>query len=218
MKCPLGQQTWGGAMKLVKAIVLAGALVAAFAVGGADAKTIRIAAFGDSNTIAYRLPIEQSYPSNLERLLRAKGHDVVVTNGGVNGAKSADGVRTVDQLVPANTDIAIVFFGRNDKRWGVKDDVTRANIDAIVARLRARGVAVLLAGYWAYDFSAITRAHGAAYHPQFFDGVAVNGQKLRQYTLAFDPLQHLNAEGYKVVAARIAPAVERLVVKVEASP
>jgi acyl-CoA thioesterase I len=202
-------------MKATNTIVLAGAL--AFAISVADARTIHIAAFGDSNTAAYRVPIEQSYPANLERLLRAKGHDVVVTNGGVNGAKSGDGVRTVDQLVPANTDIAIVFFGRNDKRWSVKEEVTRANIDAIVARLRARKIEVLLAGYWAYDFSAIARAHGAAYHPQFFDGVAINGQKLRQYTLAFDPLQHLNADGYKVVAAHITPAVERLVAKVESA-
>ena len=194
-------------------------LVAGLTAGGeaANAEPIHIAAFGDSNTIAYRLPIEQSYPANLERLLRAKGHDVVVTNGGVNGAKSADGVRTVDQLVPAKTDIAIVFFGRNDKRWGVSEDVTRKNIDAIVTRLKARKIEVLLAGYWAYDFSAIARAHGAAYFPQFFDGVAVGGTKLRQYTLAFDPLQHLNADGYAVVAARIAPAVEKLVAKVEAA-
>jgi acyl-CoA thioesterase-1 len=197
--------------------VFLAAIAFAFGVGAANAEPIHIAAFGDSNTIAYRLPIAQSYPANLERLLRAKGHDVVVSNGGVNGAKSADGVRTVDQLVPANTDIAIVFFGRNDKRWGVKEDVTRANLNAIVARLKARKIEVLLAGYWAYDFSAIARAHGAAYYPQFFEGVAVNGQKLRQYTLAFDPLQHLNADGYKVVAARIAPAVERLVAKVEAA-
>lgn len=201
-------------MKFARTLLLAVGLVG----GGnaAYAEPIHIAAFGDSNTIAYRLPVAQSYPANLERLLRAKGHDVVITNGGVNGAKSADGVRTVDQLVPSNTDIAIVFFGRNDKRWGVKEDVTRANINAIVARLKARGIAVLLAGYWAYDFSAIARAHGAAYYPQFFAGVAVNGQKLKQYTLAFDPLQHLNADGYKVVAARIAPAVERLVARVEA--
>jgi acyl-CoA thioesterase I len=202
-------------MKLAPVLLLA---IGLFGDGElANAEPVHIAAFGDSNTIAYRLPIEQSYPANLERLLRAKGYDVVVSNGGVNGAKSADGVRTVDQLVPATTDIAIVFFGRNDKRWGVKEEVTRANLNAIVARLKARKIEVLLAGYWAYDFSPIARAHGAAYYPQFFDGVAVNGQKLRQYTLAFDPLQHLNADGYKIVAARIAPAVERLVAKVEAA-
>ena len=200
----------------MKTVAFVSALAIGLAFGAtANAEPIRIVAFGDSNTAAYRVDPNKGYPANLERLLRARGHDVVVTNGGVSGAKSADGVRTVDQLVPAGTDIAIVFFGRNDKRWSVKEADTRANIDAIVARLTARHVEVLLAGYWAYDFSAIATAHGAAYYPQFFDGVAVNGRKRLQYVLTFDPLSHLNAAAYLVVAERIAPAVERLIARVK---
>ena len=200
--------------RLLRTLCIAGFGVVAAA--AANAKTIQIAAFGDSNTAAFIVGPAQGYPADLERLLRAKGHDVVVTNGGVNGAKSADGVRTMDALVPAGTDIAIVFFGRNDHRWGVKEETTRANIDAIVAHLRSRGIAVLLAGYWAYDFSRIAAAHGAAYYPQFFDGVAVGSVKKEQYKLAFDPLQHLNAAGYQVVAEHLLPAVEALVVAAEA--
>jgi acyl-CoA thioesterase I len=181
----------------------------------AEAKTIHIAAFGDSNTAAFIVGAAQGYPADLERLLRARGHEVVVTNGGVNGAKSADGVRTMDTLVPAGTDIAIVFFGRNDHRWGVKEETTRANIDAIVAHLRGRGIAVLLAGYWAYDFSRIAAARGAAYYPQFFDGVAVGSVKRPQYVLSYDPLQHLNADGYQVIAGRLLPVVEPLVAAAE---
>jgi lysophospholipase L1-like esterase len=47
--------------------------------------------------------------------------------------------------------------------------------------------------------------------------VAVNGQKLPQYKLRFDPLEHLNADGYQVVAQRIEPAVEALVKQAGAS-
>ena len=203
----------------MKAVAWRVLLAAGLSLGGAAAKaaTIHIAAFGDSNTAAFMVGADKGYPADLEHILRARGHDVIVTDGGVSGARSADGVRTVDTLVPAGTDMAIVFFGRNDHRWGVADAVTRANIDTIVKRLRARYIAVLLAGYWAYDFSAIARVDGAAYYPQFFDGVAVNGEKLPQYKLAFDPLQHLNADGYRVVAARIAPAVEVLVKRIEAA-
>ncbi len=141
-------------------------VVAALSVWAADAgaKTIRIAAFGDSNTAAFMVGAEKGYPADLQKLLRAKGYDVVVADGGVSGAKSADGVQTVDKLVPPGSDIAIVFFGRNDKRWGVAEAVTHANMDKIVARLTQRGVAVLLCGYWAYDFSDIARAHDAAYY------------------------------------------------------
>ena len=67
------------------------------------------------------------------------------------------------------------------------------------------------------DSNTAARAHSAAYYPQFFDGVAVNGQKLPQYKLWFDPLEHLNADGYQVVAQRIEPAVEALVKQAEAS-
>jgi acyl-CoA thioesterase-1 len=194
-------------------------VVAALSVWAADAgaKTIRIAAFGDSNTAAFMVGAEKGYPADQQKLLRTKGYDVVVADGGLSGAKSADGVQTVDKLVPPGSDIAIVFFGRNDKRWGVAEAVTHANMDKIVARLTQRGVAVLLCGYWAYDFSDIARAHDAAYYPQFFDGVAVNGQKLPQYKLWFDPLEHLNADGYQVVAQRIEPAVEALVKQAGAS-
>ena len=199
----------------MRGVLLAAGLV--FVAISAKADPIRIAAFGDSNTAAFMVGADRGYPADLQQILRTKGHDVVVTNGGVSGATSADGVKTVDKLVPTGTDIAIVFFGRNDHRWGVDEKVTRANIDAIVMRLRARHIAVLLAGYWQYDFSTIARAQGAAYYPQFFDGVAVNGEKLPQYKLTFDPLQHLNADGYRVVASRIAPAVEALVKQVEAT-
>lgn len=205
-------------MKTFTTIVGWGLLIASicFGAGVAGAAPIHIAAFGDSNTAAFMVGEDKGYPADLEKLLRARGYDVVITNGGVSGAESADGVRSVDTLVPPGTDIAIVFFGRNDKRWGVSEDVTRANIATILTRLKARHIAVLLAGYWAYDFSDIARAHGAAYYPQFFDGVAVNSEKLPQYKLGFDPLQHLNADGYAVVAAHIAPAVEALIRRVEA--
>ena len=118
--------------------------------------------------------------------------------------------------LPKGTDIAIVFFGRNDHRWGVKESVTRANINTIVGHLTDRGIAVLLAGYWAYDFSAIAAEHRARYYPQFFDGVAVGSVKKPQYVLSYDPLQHLNAAGYQVVAEHLLPAVEALVVAAEA--
>jgi len=194
------------------------ALLTAFfaAASPAVAAPVHIAAFGDSNTAAFLVGEADGYPADLEKILKAKGYDVVITNGGVSGATSADGVDSVDKLVPRGSDIAIVFFGRNDYRHGVDEKVTRANMDKIVARLTQRHTAVLLCGYWQYDFSAIAAKYGAAYYPEFFTGVSANGDKLPQYTLSLDPWHHLTAEGYKIVAANIAPAVEALVGKIEA--
>jgi acyl-CoA thioesterase-1 len=188
----------------------------ALAASPAMAATVHIAAFGDSNTAAFIVGKDKGYPADLEKILKARGYDVAITNGGVSGATSADGVKSVDTLVPAGTDIAIVFFGRNDHRWGVDEKITRANMDRIVARLSERHIAVLLCGYWQYDFSDIAAKNGAAYYPEFFNGVSANGDKLPRYTMWFDPMHHLNAEGYRVVATNIAPAVEALMQKVAA--
>jgi acyl-CoA thioesterase-1 len=195
------------------------ALLTAFfaAASPAWAAPVHIAAFGDSNTAAFLVGEDSGYPADLEKILKAKGYDVAITNGGVSGATSGDGVESVDHLVPTGSDIAIVFFGRNDYRHGVDEKVTRANMDRIVQRLSERHIAVLLCGYWQYDFSAIAAKYRAAYYPEFFTGVSANGDKLPQYTLSLDPWHHLTAEGYKIVAANIAPAVEALVRQVEAS-
>lgn len=194
------------------------AVVTAFlaAASPALAATVHIAAFGDSNTAAFLVGEDKGYPADLEKILKAKGYEVAITNGGVSGATSADGVDSVDKLVPRGTDIAIVFFGRNDYRQGVDEKVTRANMDRIVGRLTERHVTVLLCGYWQYDFSAIAAKYRAAYYPEFFKGVSANRDKLPQYTLSLDPWHHLTADGYKIVATNIAPAVEALVQKVVA--
>jgi acyl-CoA thioesterase-1 len=196
------------------------AAILALLVGAASplwAAPVHIAAFGDSNTAAFLVGEADGYPADLEKILKAKGYDVVITNGGVNGATSGDGVESVDRLVPAGSDIAIVFFGRNDYRHHVDETVTRANMDKIVARLTQRHIAVLLCGYWQYDFSAIAEKYRAAYYPEFFAGVSANRDKLPQYTMRLDPWHHLTAEGYRIVAANIAPAVEALVTKVAAA-
>ena len=84
----------------------------------------------------------------------------------------------------------------------------RANLDAIVGKLRARGVAVILCGFHPFSFADIAAKHGAIYAGDFFSGVAVNGKKKPQYSLG-DFVPHLNAAGYTVVANRLTPYVAR---------
>ena len=65
---------------------LAGAIFAVALVGlGAartEAGTINIVGFGDSLMAGYELPPEEAFAAQLERLLKARGHDVVITNAG----------------------------------------------------------------------------------------------------------------------------------------
>lgn len=199
---------------------LAGALLALLAcvsIRDARAESVQIVAFGDSNTAGFRLRDEHAYPAQLERALRAKGHDVHVLNSGVSGDTSSTGLARIDKAVPPGTRIAIVYFGRNDVRWGVEPVKFRANIEAIVKQLRARDIEVLLIGLRTVSLADIAAENGALYYPDFFAGVSRGGEKDPQYTLIFDPIQHLNTAGYEVVVSRLVPIVETMLAKQQAA-
>jgi acyl-CoA thioesterase I len=199
---------------------LAGALLALLACGSivrAQAEPVRIVAFGDSNTAGFRVMNDNAYPAQLERVLRAKGYDARVLNSGVSGDTSSMGLARIDKAVPPGTQIAIVYFGRNDVRWGVESAKFRANIETIVKQLRARGIQVLLIGLRTVSLADIAAANGALYYPDFFAGVSHEGEKDPKYTLIFDPIQHLNAAGYEVVVSQLAPVVETMLAKQQAA-
>jgi acyl-CoA thioesterase-1 len=178
------------------------------------ADPVRIVAYGDSNTAGFGVGQENKYPSQLERALKARGHDVEIFNAGVSGDTTSGALRRFESAFPDGTDIAIVFLGRNDMRFGFSMDTTRRNLDEIVGRLRARKIEVILAGFYSRDFSDIAAKHGAFYYPDFFDGVAENGVKKSGYTLIWDIIGHLNARGYQEVVTRLSPVVEAQVLKV----
>jgi acyl-CoA thioesterase I len=176
----------------------------------ARTEPIHIVAFGDSNTAGFRLLSKHAYPAQLEAALRAKGYDVQVLNSGVSGETSSMGLSRFDRAIPRNAHVAIVYFGRNDLRWGIEPKKFRANIDAILKRMKERNIRVLLIGLRTFDLSDIAAENGALYYPDFFEGVAKDGEKNPQYTLILDPIQHLNTAGYGVVVQHLLPYVETL--------
>ena len=188
-------------------------LLAALPEAVAEARQVTIVAFGDSNTAGFLTATEETYPFRLEKMLRAKGHDVRVKNSGVSGSTSGGGLARMDSAVPPGTDIAIVFFGRNDIRFGIGEAKLRQNLDIMMGKLRERKIAAVLCGYYGFDFGDIARKHGAVYFPDFFAGTAVEGVKKPEYTRMIDPFRHLNGAGYAVVAEAMLPVVERLVVR-----
>src|SRR5262249_59379938 len=94
---------------------------------------------------------------------------------------------------------------------------TRANLDAMLARLHAAGRPVLLAGMLAPPnlgrdygeafnriYPELAQKYGVPLYPFFLDGVALD-PRLNQP----DGL-HPNPAGVAVIVSRVAPAVERL--------
>ncbi len=123
------------------------ALALAFAILGlactAQAQ-VRIVAFGDSNTYGMNMTRAQSYPAQLEAMLKAKGLNVRVDNQGIPGDTTAGGLARVDSAVPAGTRVAIVLFGINDARMGVPVATFASNLGQILAKLKARNVRIVL--------------------------------------------------------------------------
>ncbi len=186
-------------------------------VSPAWAAPLRIVALGDSLTAGYQLAPTDAFPAKLQAALRAKGYDVEVVNAGVSGDTAANGLARLDWSVPAETDAVIVELGANDMLRGLDPARTRATLAEILARLRARGLPVLLAGMRASpnlgpDYVAAFDAiypdlaghYGALLYPFFLDGVALD----QAYTLP-DGL-HPTARGVDVIVARILPSVEAL--------
>jgi acyl-CoA thioesterase-1 len=186
-------------------------------------RALKIVAFGDSLTAGLGLPAGAAFPARLEAALKAKGHAVAIVNAGVSGDTASGGLGRLDWSVPDDTDAVILELGANDALRGVDPKITKAALDAILGKLDARHVPVLLAGMaaprnmgadYASAFDAIyptlASTHRVVFYPFFLQGVATD-PKLNQG----DGL-HPTAAGVDVIVARILPGVEALIARARA--
>jgi acyl-CoA thioesterase-1 len=182
------------------------------------AKPLRIVAFGDSLTSGYGLRSNQSFPAQLQKALKARGHDVVVTNAGVAGDTTAGGLERLGWAVPDGTDAVIVELGANDALRGIDPKVTHANLEKIIAALNERRIPTLLAGMrspanwgdtYSEDFDGVfpelARANGLVFYPFFLEGVVLD-PKFNQ-----DDGMHPTGKGVSEIVKRILPSVEELI-------
>ena len=132
-------------MKVVFRTLIFFAVVAAVAaIRPLQARPLNIVAIGASNTTGFGVGEQNSYPAVLQALLRKKGIQAHVTNAGVNGDVTAGMLRRIDSAVPAGTDIVILQPGGNDLRFFGTKAARAANIAAMVKRVRARGIRVII--------------------------------------------------------------------------
>ena len=131
-----------GVVAAVPVAVLAAVL--ALAAGPLQARPLNIVAIGASNTSGFGVGEQNAYPAVLERLLRQKGIDAHVTNAGVWGDVTAGMRNRLDVAVPKGTDIVILQPGANDLRFFGTKQARAANIAAMVQRLHARGIRVVV--------------------------------------------------------------------------
>ena len=106
--------------------------------GSAYAQSIRIVALGDSNTAGFGVARQEAFPAQLEALLRTTGYDAQVFNAGISGDTTSGMLARLDSAAPPGTQIVIVQGGYNDLQRGSSPAAIMANVEAILARLRAR--------------------------------------------------------------------------------
>ena len=88
----------------------------------------------------------EGFTEKLQAALKAKGVEVEVANAGVSGDTTSGGLSRLDWSVPDGTQLVILELGANDMLRGITPDITEKNLDAMMARLKARKIPVLLAG------------------------------------------------------------------------
>jgi acyl-CoA thioesterase I len=186
----------------------------------AAAQTLTVLALGDSLAAGYGLQPSDGFTVKLEAALKAKGHDVTIVNAAVAGDTALDGLSRLDWALTGDVNAVIVELGANDALRGLPVAQAEQALDGILAKLKERGLPVLLAGMqsppnlgpeYQAAFNAmyprLAEKHGALLYAFFLDGVAAE-RSLNQA----DGI-HPNPAGVDVIVQRILPAVEQLIGK-----
>ena len=177
----------------------------------------RILVLGDSLAAGYGVAAGDAFPVRLEARLRSRGFNVEVINAGVSGDTSAGGRARLEWALADKPDLVVVELGANDALRGLPPRAIYANLDAIIRRLKAGNIRILLTGMQAPPnmgrdygtafnavFAKLAAAHDIALYPFFLDGVAARAALNQADGI------HPNAKGVAVIVDRITPYVVRL--------
>lgn len=186
-----------------------------------------VLALGDSLTAGFGLPSDQGFVPQLQAWLAAKGSDVKIVNAGVSGDTTAGGLSRTDWSLTPEIDAVIVNLGGNDMLRGIDPAESRANLDAILAKVKARELPVLLVSLRApgnygeafktsFDemYPDLAAKYGAVLADNFFFPV------INQQTRLLDPAYmqadgiHPNAKGVAKILDAVGPKVQELLARV----
>lgn len=187
----------------------------------AAAAPLRLLVLGDSLAAGYGLAAGEAFQARLLAGLKARGLDVQLVDGAVSGDTTAGGRARLDWVLAEKVDAALVELGGNDGLRGIDPRITEANLGAILDRLRADGIPVLLSGMLAPPnlgpdygdafrdaFRRLGTREGVMFDPFFLEGVA-GDPALNQPDRI-----HPNARGVGIIVERMVPLVADLLGKI----
>jgi acyl-CoA thioesterase-1 len=147
---------------------------------------VRLLVLGDSLTAGFGLPHADGFQARLTAALHARGLEVSLIDGAVSGDTSAGGLARLDWALGDGADAAIVELGANDGLRGLDPGAMERNLTAILDKLAAKHVNVLLSGMYPPSnygpdytrefravFDRLSKRPGLIYDSFFLDGVAL---------------------------------------------
>jgi acyl-CoA thioesterase-1 len=106
--------------------------------------------FGDSLTAGYGLddPADEAYPALIQKKITAAHLPWRVVNAGLSGETSSGGLRRVEWILRQPVDAFVLALGANDGLRGIEPRISRANLQRIIDRVRAKNPSakIVLAG------------------------------------------------------------------------
>ena len=171
-----------------------------------------VVVFGDSLTAG----VGASSASDSYGAYLAQSLGVTVINKGVGGDTT---ITALDRLqsdvldLSPKPEIAIVLLGGNDLFDGIPQTDTEKNLNTIINKIQAKGIKVILLGlsnvyFPDYEnmFQSIAAEKNIGYVRAILDGI-INAEDL------MNDLKHPNSDGYRLVAQRIEPTLERFLLE-----
>jgi acyl-CoA thioesterase-1 len=167
---------------------------------------------GDSLAAGYGLQASQAFPALIQQKIDVLDWNFKVINAGLSGDTSAGGLRRIDWLLRGRIDVLVLELGGNDGLRGIDLASTRANLQGIVDKVKAKNprVKIVIAGMmvppnlgqeytrrFQQMYPELARTNQAVLIPFLLEGVAGDAK------LNLPDGIHPTAEGHKLVAETV---------------
>jgi len=174
---------------------------------------------GDSLAAGYGIDPQLAFPARVQDRIDARDWNWRVVNAGVSGETSAGGLRRIDWLLRRPIDVLVLELGGNDGLRGIPPADTRANLQSIIDRTRARypDVEIVIAGMQIPP--NLGGEYTAAFRQLYPELAAANDAKLIPFLLegvgGVPDLNlpdgiHPTSEGHAIVADNVWAVLEEL--------
>jgi acyl-CoA thioesterase-1 len=174
---------------------------------------------GDSLTAGLGVEQAEAFPALIQEKVREKNLPFDVINAGISGDTTAGGLARLDWVLQRKIDVLVLALGANDGLRGLPVAQMKANLQAIIDRVKAKNPAVKiviagmrmppnLGGEYSAAFEKVfgdlARANNTALIPFLLEGVG------GQVDLNQADHIHPTAAGHRVVAENVWRVLEPL--------